>query len=255
MKPYYSESGITIYHGDCREVLPGLTPPDLVLTDPPYNFEPTGGGIMGASAKDGYARKNLAELDALSCCKFDPEDLFSAVNANSFVVFTNKRLLPIYLARAVQLGLLFDVHFLWKNNPTPVKESSFLPELEYIVVLRKPGSFWCKTAPFADYRKAFIAAQAKGERKAHPAQKPPGLMMKYLRVLCPTEGVAVDPYMGSGTTLFAAKQLGRRAIGIEIEERYCEIAAKRLEQEVLQFSEPAPEPVQDGLFESTEAAS
>lgn len=232
MKPYYEHAGITIYHGDCREVLP--IEGDLLFTDPPYNFEPTGGGIMGASAKDGYRRTNLSELDSLGCCDFSPEEFIPTIGLiPAWVIFTNKRLLPAYLSHAVSSGLLYDVHFLQKNNPTPVKESSFLPELEYIVVFRLPGSYWCKTAPFADYRKAFLAPQAKGARKMHPAQKPTGLAKKYMRVLCPPGGLVVDPYMGSGTTAIAARELGLRAICVEQTERYCQIAADRLSQEML----------------------
>jgi site-specific DNA-methyltransferase (adenine-specific) len=232
VKPYYEHGGVTIYHGDYRHVA-GALRYDLVLTDPPYRFEPTGGGIFGATAKDGYVRKNLAELDALDCCEFDAFEFLRSIDTTNVVVFTNKALLPTYLGFAEERKRLFDVHFLWKNNPTPVKESAFLPELEYIVLIRKPGSFFCNTAPFDCYRKAFVGAQPKGDQKIHPAEKPVALMEKYLRVCCPEGGTVLDPFMGSGTTLRAAKDLGRKAIGIEIEERYCEIAARRLQQEVL----------------------
>jgi site-specific DNA-methyltransferase (adenine-specific) len=70
-------------------------------------------------------------------------------------------------------------------------------------------------------------------KEDHPTQKPLGLIRRIVESILPPGGVCIDPFMGSGTTLRAAKDLGRKAIGIEIEERYCEIAAKRMSQEVL----------------------
>lgn len=81
----------------------------------------------------------------------------------------------------------------------------------------------------------------------HPCQKPIRLMK---RVVSMTSGVVFDPFMGSGTTLVAAKQLGRKAIGIELEEKYCEIAARRLSQQVLDFApKPKPAPVQASILD------
>lgn len=233
LKPYYDEGGITIYCGDCREILPLLEPVDLVLTDPPYLFEPSGGGIMGKTAKDGYTRTNLKRLDDLACCDFDPSWFLPLVGAAQLIVFTNKALLPNYLQHAKESGRLFDLHFLQKNNPTPVKESAFLPELEYIVLSKVPRSYFDNSQPFPFYRKAHYVQQLKGYQKVHPAEKPVDVLSQYISICCPYNGTILDPFMGSGTTLRAAKDLGRRAIGIEISREYCEIAVKRLAQEVL----------------------
>ncbi len=138
MKPYYQEAGITIYHGDCREALPELPASGLTLTDPPYKFEPSGGGIFGASGWDGYQRTNLARLDELDCCEFDALQFLKLLKPVHLVAFCNKSLLPAYLGFAEERGILYDVHVMQKNNPVPTKESSFLPEVEYIVVLREP---------------------------------------------------------------------------------------------------------------------
>lgn len=234
MTPYYDDgNGIVIYHGDCREILPYLPKVDLVLTDPPYLFEPSGGGIMGKSAKDGYSRTNLKRLDDLNCCDFDPSWFLPLIGSAQLIVFTNKALLPNYLSFAKDGGRLFDLHFLQKNNPTPVKESAFLPELEYIVLSKNPRSYFDNSQPFELYRKAHYVQQLKGDQKCHPAEKPVDVLAQYISVCCPNDGTVLDPFMGSGTTLRAGKDLGRKCIGIEIEEKYCEIAAKRLAQEVL----------------------
>lgn len=234
MKPYYEHAGITIYHGDCREVLPQLAPVDLVLTDPPYQFQSKGGGFYGNWHGTGHeARTYIAALDALDCCEFVPADILPLLPCSYIVAFCNKELIDRYITHARAHALLFDVHVMSKSNPIPAKQSHFLHDVEYIVVMRPKGSFFNPDGPFDDYRKVF-AVYNDGE-KAHPAQKPVAIAKKYLRVCLPVGGTVLDPYMGSGTTLRAAKDLDRSAIGIEIEERYCEIAATRLSQEVLAF--------------------
>lgn len=237
MKPYYEHGGITIYHGDCREAMPGLTPVDLVLSDPPYEFASKGGGFYGAWDGNGHQpRQYLDDLEAIACTTFEPAWLLALLPTAPAALCCNKALLAPYLNWATQSEWLYDVHMLWKSNPIPAKQSHFLHDAEYLVVLRPAGSYFAADAPFDDYRKVFRAYN-DGE-KLHPAEKPLGFMGKYIRVLCPADGAVLDPFMGSGTTLRAAKDLGRKAIGIEIEERYCEIAARRLEQEVLDFGAP-----------------
>jgi DNA modification methylase len=228
VKPYYDEDGITIYHGDCREVLPTVRGVDLVLTDPPYNFESSGGGI--------HSRRDYTNrLDAINCCDFDPAWFFPLLPTKYAAMFCNKVLIPDYIAWAKAEKLNWDIHVMIKSAPTPAFNQHFLSDLEYLVVCRPPGSFWSMDAPFADYRKAFNVYTGAGVTELHPAEKPVGLLAKYVRVLCPPDGMICDPFMGSGTMLVAAKQNGRRAIGIEIEEKYCEVAAKRLGQKCFAF--------------------
>ena len=85
-------------------------------------------------------------------------------------------------------------------------------------------------------RPSVIQSNAVSERNGHPCPKPVEWMLWLVKWVSLEDETILDPFMGSGTTLVAAKQLGRRAIGIEIEERYCEIAANRLRQEVLEFA-------------------
>lgn len=213
MQPYYSDSAVTIYHGDCREILPSLGPVDLVLADPPYGMKwdgkvtrgPNGTGKRGPTQSWGT---KILDDDK----PFDP---------------------------APWLG--FDKVILWGFHHF----SSRLPEGSVLVWIKRYdggfGSFlsdadlaWmkggCGVRCFRD-----LSLQGESAYKLHPTQKPLPLI-KWSIEQAGDATTILDPFMGSGTTLRAAKDLGRTAIGIEIEERYCEIAARRMSQEVLSFT-------------------
>lgn len=217
LKPYYEDtkSGITIYHGDCKEILPLLPKVDLVLTDPPY------GAIGGSKAigGNGFVEANNYDLSwDMKPISLDDLDLVMSKGINQ---------------------IIFGVNYFWDY---------FKPTNSLIVWDKKCQNGWDDT--FSDgeiawssygkkltiYRQLWVGALKSGEtfKRQHPTEKPPELMRwilgTYITELFET---VLDPFMGSGTTLRSAKDLGRKAIGIEIEEKYCEIAAKRLQQEVL----------------------
>lgn len=203
MTPYYQHAGITIYHGDCRDVFKeweGLQtqPFDLLLTDPPY-------GIRDKGGKWGH-KADLAWDMA-------PVDAGALATARS-------------LARH---------HIIWGGNYFS------LPASRGWLAWRKPD----RVPSAADFELAWTSfdmnarlitysiAATNPERNGHPTQKPEAVMVWALTQV-PTDLHAIfDPWMGSGTTLVAAKRLNRHAVGIELEERYCEIAARRLSQECL----------------------
>ena len=196
MKPYYEDGAVTIYHGDCGEILPELPRSDLLLTDPPY-------GIFACGGK--WGRKALLEWDRQP------------------VVDLVADLLPVARAAIV-----------WGGN-----YYAFPPSRGWLVWW-KPDSVpsaadvelaWTSFDMNSKMLRCTIAA-TNAERNGHPTQKPEAVM-RWCLTFAPLAETVVDPYMGSGTTLRAAKDMGKRAIGIEIEERYCEIAAKRCAQEVL----------------------
>lgn len=213
MKPYYQDDYCTIYHQDCEQVLPTLDLVDLVLTDPPYG--------IGEAAGKNKTRRNKAE----------PRD-YGHLSWDDKPIQDNLMLLV--------LGAGKDV-ILFGGN--------------YYTHLLKPGPCWLvwdkeNTGDFADCELAWSSLLSavrlrrhrwngmlrKGnESREHPTQKPLDLM-KWCISIADKQSyrrTILDPFMGSGTTLRAAKDMGRKAIGIEMEERYCEMAAKRLRQEVL----------------------
>jgi site-specific DNA-methyltransferase (adenine-specific) len=211
MTPYYSEGGITIYHGDCREILPSVWfGVDVCVSDPPYgmNWNTDHTRFQTGPNGDGPGRTSKQKNPRIASDResFDPTHLigFRSVVLWGFLHFANK--LPkgsvlVWLKR-------YDSGF-----------GSFLSDADLA---------WMKGGEGVYCRRDL---SLQGEERLHPTQKPTGIMEWCITKAGP--GALIDPYMGSGTTLLAAKNLGRHAIGIEIEERYCEIAAKRLAQGVL----------------------
>ena len=224
MTPYYDDgNGIVIYHGDCREVLPTLDAEavDLLLTDPPYEMVASGGGI-------GAKRDYLHDIEDFTDCGFDV-DLLTPFK--SWACFCAKvQLQKLIAATGDRRWMLVTWN---KPNPTPLSNGNYLPDTEYIVHAFAPKRLF---GEFRD-KSRFIVHPVEKNGFGHPNVKPIPVVAKMIR-LGTTEGdLILDPFMGSGTTLRAAKDLGRQCVGIEIEERYCEIAARRLEQNVFAFTE------------------
>ena len=217
MKPYYERGGITIYHGDCREVLPELEPVDVVLTDPPYGIglntdsSRFSGGTAESMAKRGNGIGSAAGAPVVGDDKpFDPTFL---LGYGGHQVIWGWNHFPHLLPPGACLVWL-------KRNDEAF--GSFLSDAE-TAWMSKGHGVYCRRD---------LTNNAIANERAHPTQKPEGLMQWCIEFF-PDAKTILDPFMGSGTTLRAAKDLGRKAIGIEIEEEYCEIAAKRLAQEVL----------------------
>ena len=206
MRPYYERDGITIYHGDCREILPTLEA-DVLVTDPPY-------GIAHPTDYAARGRSNLAACNDYPAVYGDGEPFDPAP-------FLSR---PAILWGANHYGSRLPDSGAWlvwdKLRPDGLDQSR--AELAW-------SSCHKGVRVFTHLWNGMMKASERGENY-HPTQKPVALMRWCLGF---TDGDIVDPFMGAGPTLIAAKDLGRKAIGIEIEERYCEIAAKRLSQEVM----------------------
>lgn len=199
--PYYSENGITIYHGDCREILPHLEPVDLVLTDPPYGIgDRMHGGTWGSAEKYADFRGWDFAPDAKTLQDIISKAGKSIVWGGNYFGLPGTRCVLVWDKRNAG-PTMADCEIAWSNLDRPAKRFSW-----------------------------GVGVHSYG----HPTEKPLELFM-WCIVQSRTSGSILDPFMGSGTTLRAAKDLGRKAIGIEIEEKYCEIAARRLAQEVLQL--------------------
>ncbi len=222
LKPYYSHAGIVILHGDCREVLPQLQQCDAVITDPPFGI--AWGRATWHDGVDEYPelmRWLVSECNRLVvngwCFVFQ-----AMLNAPRFHEW---------------FGSSWRIYAACKNfaqiRPTGIWHSW------------DPVVFWsngkpCRNTDAAEVvnRDYFLGNMAGvfGEKSEHPCPRPIDTMEHITCIASLPNALVIDPFCGSGTTLKAAKDLSRSAIGIEIEEKYCEIAAKRLSQEVFQFT-------------------
>jgi site-specific DNA-methyltransferase (adenine-specific) len=225
IKPYYEHGGITIYHGDCLELMPSVSA-GLIVTDPPY-FLPARHyatrkewprSLCDVSILEEFFRSWFrAAMAALS-----PDAvLYMFCDGQSYPVFYSlayphfKRAVPLVWDKQVSFS-----GYAWRHQH------------ELILYAERDGS---PAVPTGD-GDILRCRAVKVDTRDHPAQKPVELLR---RLVEKHPGAVLDPFAGSGATLLAAAQLGRAAVGIEREERYCEIAAKRLEQEVLPLEQPA----------------
>lgn len=219
MSPYYEHAGITIYHADCREVLPHVTA-DALVTDPPYGVNL--GAASGAGGNHGLLRNRYASYE-------DTLENFVSliVPALCAAIDSTKRALVWtgpHIHEQRKPDAIGGVYCPASAARHGWGFKQFLPVLLYGTA---PNLHLGASTPTA------IRSQDRTDANGHPCPKPLSWMKWSVSLASlPTETV-LDPFMGSGTTLRAAKDLGRKAIGIEIEERYCEIAAKRMAQETL----------------------
>ncbi|MCR4279240.1 MAG: site-specific DNA-methyltransferase [Candidatus Zambryskibacteria bacterium] len=215
MKPYYEEKGITIYNCDCREVLPDLPPVDLICTDPPYNCKKDYGTYQDNLSTEEY-QSFMADVVSLS----------RKVATNQFWVAPRYQMLFF-------LTLFPDSHLIVirRGARGPLRGGGWTDQFETALAVGKPSK------PDLDL---WEGIRLKGEgyyfrekTYGHPGYTPLPIMRKAIGLL--SIGSICDPFCGTGTSLFAAKNIGRRAVGCEISEAYCEISAKRLSQEVFDF--------------------
>lgn len=254
MTPYYEDEHATIYHGEALDVLRNLDTGSVaaIVADPPYS---SGGMFRSDRQADPSAKyrgwsqdadgKSVAPKSTPGTFSGDSRDQhgyaywsalwlsqvcrIAAPGAQVFV-FTDWRQLPT-TSDAVQAGgFIWRGLCVWDKGVGRPMKGRFRNHLEYVV--------WGSNGPMPEADDVYPSTLLKhappgAGQRVHVTQKPEGLVRDMLSVAPP--GAVLDPFMGSGTTLRAAKDLGRKVVGIELDERYCEIAAERLSQGVLDF--------------------
>ena len=222
-EPYYQDDAVTIYHGDSLSVLPHLDRQsvDLIITDPPYSVGVNSSGKKASYGDNSLIKPFMRELG---------HELFNIIRTNGAIyINTDWRTYPVWWDVLSQIRPLTNL-IVWDYNW--IKAGSHYRFTHELIMFWGLGEHKLTTHSTADVWR--IPPINFTIDKLHPAEKPEALIMEILRNS--TGDVILDPFLGSGTTAYCAKKLGRKCIGIEIEEKYCEIAAKRCSQMVFDFS-------------------
>ena len=240
MTPYYSDDLVTIYHGDALDVIAGLSGGvDAVITDPPYasgTRHEASKSSSGAMLRAGRFSERPIDLDQMTTTGF--VWLLRAIahgvypmlaEGGSFLSFIDWRQWPNLVGAIETVNLRVQGMIVWDKGHFGMG-NGFRSQHELICHASKG------VPTIYDRGVGNVIAFPRQEPVDHPSPKPVGLMRVLIETVTPSGGLVLDPFMGGGTTLRAAKASGRRAIGIEVDEGYCEKAAIRCSQETLGLS-------------------
>ena len=251
MKPYYQDEWVTIYLGDCREILPQLRDIDLVVTGPPYNVDAPYGKYKDKLPEPEYLSfldsfislsKNTLNPDGRFCCVVPggtDRDPYIAIGYE--VLNLCKRYFHLRGTIIWYKGLMHGKTS-WGSWCSP-SDPNLRDMSELIVVAhneepakRVKGETDLSPQQFMIYSNDIWFISPVNKRDGHPASFPLELPTRLIQFYTYKHETALDPFMGVGTTPFASKKLNRKCIGIEIEEKYCEIAANRCRQSVMELN-------------------
>ena len=221
MTPYYQDDAVTLYHGDSRDILPSMPSVDLVIADPPYTL-----GLQSNMKTQGWG-------DLMNGAMFYEWLLERArklpINTQGAAwIFNAWRGLPVLMKASYAVEWPITSLLVWdKQWIGPGGQQGLRPSYEVIALFCQP-EFQISDRGLPDMWQSPYSSQRP---HGHPAEKPEALISKMIQESGSSS--VLDPFAGSGTTLAAAKVLGKQAIGVEIEERYCEMIANRLAQSVM----------------------
>lgn len=243
MTPYYQDEYVTIYHGDARDVIAELGPADLgpagvdlLLTDPPYGMGYVSGHRANAAniGADGVRQGMRITRQVIA------ETVPHLATDAHLLVFCHWQSWPDFYDALAPYASIKNALIWWKGRGGMGDVAvEYAPDYEVILyAVRGRREIFAPGAQGARKRVGAVLAgyPPVGGNRSHPTEKPVRLMRDLVERHTPAGGVVLDPFMGTGATIVAARSIGRRAIGIEIEERYCEIAAERLSQGVIDLA-------------------
>lgn len=251
MTPYYEEDGIVIYHADCREVLPQIESVNVLITDPPYSeyvhsksrqgSRPLTGSHSGGSfsAPANFCREKDFGFAAIEEATRVQIGQWATTAVDRWVlIFSDVESTHLWRAALCECegGLDYCRTGAWVKIGATPQFTGDRPAtgFEAITICHPRGrKRWNGGGSHAVWSVPIVLNRSGNDPRLHTTQKPEPLMRELVQLFTATGETILDPFMGSGTTLVAAKRLGRKAIGIELEEKYCEIAARRLSQRAL----------------------
>jgi site-specific DNA-methyltransferase (adenine-specific) len=242
--PYFSDDSVTLYLGDCREVLPTLDlQPDCIIADPPYGETALGwdrwpdgwpAAVAAAGVRSmwcfGSMRMFLDRRDEFGAWKLSQDVVWEKHNGSGFAADRFKRVHEhaVHWYRGAWSGLHHDVPRVPRTGPkvNGIRAGAQAAHARAIGY----GRYEDDGMRLA---RSVLAARSMHGRATHPTEKPTEVLGPLIHYACPSGGLVLDPFAGSGSTAVAARATGRRAVLIEADERYCEVIANRLAQDVL----------------------
>lgn len=228
MEAYYQDEYVTLYHGDCMEIMDDMPVAKAVITDPPYSQATHGNAKSNKGKGHGTKQINFTALE-------DPNRLFGqlADHTEGWIIANVDYKHAFQLDATPPPGLRMLRVGVWvKTNPMPqISADRPAPGWEAIIYMHREDvkPKWNGGGQHGNY--VLPLSQGTG----HPTSKPISMISDWVRKFTNHGDTILDPFAGSGSTLKAARDEGRNAIGIEVEEKYCEIIAKRLDQQTLDF--------------------
>ena len=215
----------TLYHGDCLEIMPTLQPVDLAVFDPPYKLTP--GGNTNGGMRGKFSQKEYDNSGSIVDCSIDWADFmphaFNALKDNAHAyVMANNRHIQNMLNSAENAGFKFHNMLVW-NKGTATANRWYMKNLEFTGFFYKGKARMINDCGSIQLHKVPNVINAK-----HPTEKPHELMIIYIENSSNIGDIVLDPFMGSGTTGVAASRIGRKFIGIELNEEYFDLACERI---------------------------
>ena len=199
---------------------------DMVFTDPPYKMQmDSGESFLKSSTK-------RMEVRIEKLTDFNPYSISHIIglDVNAFYVCTSKDLIPDYFQ--IFKDFSFTILVWCKTNPTPFTNGTFLPDTEYIIYFSRAGRIWNNSLkPMDIYSKFYISKKLEGRDGVgdlHPTMKPIQLISNRIKISSKLNGIVIDLFLGSGSTMVAAHQLKRKCFGMELDPKYCQVIVDRM---------------------------
>jgi site-specific DNA-methyltransferase (adenine-specific) len=232
LRPYYEDDAVTLYHGDARDILPAIprASVDLLLTDPPYGMG------YGGDTAGGAQKHNVAADGVRQGVRIVRQVLFETAPTLKtdahLLMFCHWQSWPDFYDAMSGYATMRNA-LIW-HKPTGSTGnilSNYIRDYEVILYAARGARKIGGEGRYSALLTGFSTVPSR--RRLHPTEKPTALLAHLARRHCPPGGTVLDPFAGSGSTLLAARAEGVRAVGIEMDEHYCAVAAERLEREAL----------------------